>query len=130
MTSQEFVYLSSAGPKKASPRFGTSVWIGARKGPKGYIFNEDEVHRIPRHEFTAYIRDYNKALNADKRGGADLKICKESDYEAYHKAQEAKSAQDAKKTVNPPNPEVKSKSDYQASESKTVKKSAKGGKNK
>lgn len=43
-------------------RFGSTSFIGVRRGPDGWVWVTDDVYRIPIIEINRYVREYKRAL--------------------------------------------------------------------
>lgn len=74
----EKMHYFSAEPGRAFRRPGTQSYIGAKRGPDGFVINPDVVVPIPRAEYLKSVRDFTAAV---RRG--DLHERTSQDYEAW-----------------------------------------------
>jgi hypothetical protein len=79
----KFEYYSSV-EGHVVPRYGTDVYIGAKRVPGGWDWNTDAVVPIPEREYTLYGREYARGV---KEGGIIKRT--EADYKKYIKAKES-----------------------------------------
>lgn len=68
-------------------RYGTDAFIGATRGPKGFVVNPDAVVAIPETE----LRVHRKSYASDVRLGA-LKRATAAEYQAYQDRRRTKAA--------------------------------------
>lgn len=77
-----FRYFSPV-PGSAAPRYGTRSFIGARRTPTGFEWDEGAVVPIPISEIRANLKAYNGLLHKGPRLGPSLIERTRTDYEAY-----------------------------------------------
>jgi hypothetical protein len=68
---------------RAAPRYGTGAFIGAIKGPTGFVWDESEVVPIPISEIRIHLKAYGKLLRKGPRLGPSLIERTRADYELY-----------------------------------------------
>lgn len=72
-------------------RYGTDSYIGARRGPKGFVVNRDAVVVIPHAEFRQHRKAYGNALR-----NKDIERVDEAAYDAYQAKRKADAEAKAK----------------------------------
>jgi hypothetical protein len=83
MATTEFRYFSAVDGH-AVPRYGTRSFIGAERGPEGFVFNTKAVVAIPVSDFARFAKEYMRAL----KSGA-LVERNEKDWKAYEASRNA-----------------------------------------
>lgn len=81
----EFVYVKPVQgrlvPRYATLRSSTTTYIGASRDGKKLVWTEGAIVRIPRAEWTRYLKEYTRAINE-----GSLQKATEADFNAWEKA--------------------------------------------